>query len=68
MNKPITCCPLPTPYWLFPITYCLIMEEVNEGTQGMSQFYPALMGQAAGAIKEVKTAEEIVQEMMHLGL
>jgi NAD(P)H-dependent flavin oxidoreductase YrpB (nitropropane dioxygenase family) len=40
------------------------LEELNDGKQGWSQFYPALMGQAAGAIKEVKTADEIVQEMM----
>merc|ERR1719401_2212140 len=39
-------------------------EDVGEGKAGFSEFFPALMGQCAGAIKDVKPAEEIVQEMM----
>jgi len=40
------------------------VEEVGEGKTMISQFFPALMGQAAGAIKDVKTADQIVQDMM----
>jgi len=43
-------------------------EAVQAGTSRMSEFYPALMGQAAGAIKEVRPAEAIVNEMMELAL
>lgn len=39
-------------------------EDVESGKTTMSQFFPALMGQCAGAIKDVKTAESIVQDMM----
>lgn len=39
-------------------------EQVHAGTANLSEFFPALMGQAAGGIKEVKTAEEIVKELM----
>lgn len=40
------------------------IEAIEAGTAQLSQFYPALMGQAAGAIKDVKTADQIVQDMM----
>lgn len=39
-------------------------KEVKEGKAGLSEFFPALMGQCAGGIKEVKTADAIVQDMM----
>lgn len=39
-------------------------QEVGEGKSQLSEFFPALMGQCAGAIKDVKTADDIVQEMM----
>lgn len=39
-------------------------KEIDEGKAGLSEFFPALMGQVAGAVKEVKTADEIVQEVM----
>jgi len=39
-------------------------DDVNSGKAGFSEFFPALMGQCAGAIRDVKPAEDIVQEMM----
>lgn len=39
-------------------------KEVEEGKAGMSDFFPALMGQAAGGIQDVKSADAIVQDMM----
>mmetsp|Transcript_90951 Transcript_90951/g.283374 ORF Transcript_90951/g.283374 Transcript_90951/m.283374 type:complete len:348 (+) Transcript_90951:127-1170(+) len=39
-------------------------KEVKAGTARFSEFYPCIMGQAAGAIKDVKSADAIVQEMM----
>lgn len=43
-------------------------KELQEGKPVLSEFFPALMGQCAGGIKEVKTAEAIVQEMMQEAL
>jgi len=40
------------------------MKEVNEGKASMSEFFPALMGQCAGGIHDVKTADAIVQDML----
>jgi len=39
-------------------------EEVNDGKATASEFFPALMGQVAGAIKEIKPAKDIVEEMV----
>merc|ERR1719382_2106566 len=39
-------------------------KEMEEGKVSLSEFFPALMGQCAGAIKDVKTADAIVQDMM----
>jgi len=39
-------------------------REVKAQRARFSEFYPALMGQCAGPIKEVKTADAIVQDMM----
>lgn len=39
-------------------------QEVADGKSMLSEFFPALMGQVAGAIKDVKTADDIVQDMM----
>jgi len=43
-------------------------KEVGEGKAGLSEFFPALMGQCAGAIRDVKTADAIVQDMMQEAL
>uniref|UniRef100_A0A7S4SWE5 Nitronate monooxygenase domain-containing protein n=1 Tax=Alexandrium monilatum TaxID=311494 RepID=A0A7S4SWE5_9DINO len=40
------------------------VQELQEGKRLLSEFFPALMGQCAGAIRDVKTADEIVQDMM----
>lgn len=40
-------------------------KDVQEEKAKISEFFPTIMGQASGAIKEVKTAEAIVQEIMH---
>jgi len=39
-------------------------NEVKAGTAKISEFFPCIMGQAAGAIRDVKTADAIVQDMM----
>jgi len=39
-------------------------KELKEGKANLSEFFPALMGQCAGGIKDVKTADAIVQDMM----
>mmetsp|Transcript_37388 Transcript_37388/g.106811 ORF Transcript_37388/g.106811 Transcript_37388/m.106811 type:complete len:345 (-) Transcript_37388:81-1115(-) len=39
-------------------------KDMHEEKAGLSEFFPALMGQCAGAIRDVKTADQIVQEMM----
>mmetsp|Transcript_127951 Transcript_127951/g.221833 ORF Transcript_127951/g.221833 Transcript_127951/m.221833 type:complete len:346 (-) Transcript_127951:192-1229(-) len=41
------------------------MKDIQEEKAKLSEFFPALMGQCTGAIKEVKTADAIVQEMMN---
>eukprot|EP00929_Paragymnodinium_shiwhaense_P006905 TRINITY_DN11085_c0_g1_i2.p1 TRINITY_DN11085_c0_g1~~TRINITY_DN11085_c0_g1_i2.p1 ORF type:complete len:376 (+),score=63.49 TRINITY_DN11085_c0_g1_i2:92-1129(+) len=38
--------------------------DIGEGKQVVSEFFPNLMGQVAGSIKEIKTADAIVQEIM----
>jgi len=38
--------------------------DVGEGRAGPSEFFPALMGQVAGAIKDIKPAKNIVEDMM----
>eukprot|EP00450_Noctiluca_scintillans_P030803 CAMPEP_0194550066 /NCGR_PEP_ID=MMETSP0253-20130528/95522_1 /TAXON_ID=2966 /ORGANISM="Noctiluca scintillans" /LENGTH=343 /DNA_ID=CAMNT_0039397501 /DNA_START=44 /DNA_END=1075 /DNA_ORIENTATION=+ len=43
------------------------MEEIEAGRASMAEFFPALMGQCAGAITEIKTAKEIVDEMVTNG-
>jgi len=43
-------------------------QEIKEGKAGLSEFFPALMGQCAGGIKDVKTADAIVQDMMQEAL
>lgn len=43
-------------------------KDVQEEKATPSEFFPALMGQCAGAITEVKTAEEIVHEVMNEAL
>lgn len=40
------------------------IKEVQEGKAKQSEFFPALMGQCAGAINDVKPAKEIVEEMV----
>jgi NAD(P)H-dependent flavin oxidoreductase YrpB (nitropropane dioxygenase family) len=40
------------------------VKEIEEGKTMISEFFPALMGQCAGAITDVKTADDIVQDMM----
>merc|ERR1711862_494226 len=40
------------------------LEEVNAGKAQPSEFFPSLMGQVAGAIKDVKPAKAIVDEML----
>jgi len=39
-------------------------KEVEDGKAALSEFFPALMGQVAGAVTEVKSADAIVQEVM----
>lgn len=39
-------------------------QAVHDGKANISEFFPALMGQCAGAITEVKSADAIVQEVM----
>jgi len=39
-------------------------KDVEDEKANLSEFFPALMGQAAGAITEVKSAAEIVNEIM----
>eukprot|EP00931_Biecheleriopsis_adriatica_P088604 TRINITY_DN62893_c0_g1_i1.p1 TRINITY_DN62893_c0_g1~~TRINITY_DN62893_c0_g1_i1.p1 ORF type:complete len:323 (-),score=78.24 TRINITY_DN62893_c0_g1_i1:60-1028(-) len=39
-------------------------EDVQAQRAGLSEFFPALMGQAVGGISDVKTADAIVQDMM----
>merc|ERR1719382_2013936 len=43
-------------------------KELREGTANLSEFFPALMGQCAGGIKDIKTADAIVQDMMNEAL
>lgn len=43
-------------------------EELKQEKASLSEFFPALMGQCAGGIKDVKTADAIVQDMMHEAL
>lgn len=40
------------------------LAEMKDGKAGMSEFFPALMGQCAGGIHEVKSAEAIVKDMV----
>ena len=40
------------------------VKDLQEENAMPSEFFPALMGQAAGAITEVKTAAEIVESVM----
>ncbi len=39
-------------------------QDVHDGKATPSQFFPALMGQAAGGVTEVKSAQAIVDELM----
>ena len=43
-------------------------KDVKDGKATPSEFFPALMGQCAGAINDVKTASEIVNEVMREAL
>lgn len=43
-------------------------EEIKDGKSSLSEFFPALMGQCAGGVKNVKTADAIVQDLMNEAL
>mmetsp|Transcript_2182 Transcript_2182/g.5063 ORF Transcript_2182/g.5063 Transcript_2182/m.5063 type:complete len:343 (+) Transcript_2182:71-1099(+) len=40
------------------------LEDMKNGKASMTDFFPALMGQVAGAIKDIKPAKAIVEDMV----